>query len=178
MRTLRKLTPVNAGSMADIAFLLLIFFFMTTTIQNEKGLTFLLPPPADEPPKAKIQDRNLFKVLINSQNEILVEGERLLRISKLKTMAREFVVNPNQLEHLSENPQKAIISLKAARGSDYQTYIAVLDQLKGAYYQIYGDRAGLSADSFRNLNLSDPHEKSLYLKARQGVPMNISLAEN
>ena len=71
----RKKTEINSSSMADIAFLLLIFFLVTTTIQTNQGLNVTLPPHSDEPPKAKFNDRNLFKVHINSVNKILIEEE-------------------------------------------------------------------------------------------------------
>lgn len=177
MRTLRKPAPVNAGSMADIAFLLLIFFFVTTTIENEKGITLMLPAWMENSPPQKMKERNLFKVLINSENRLLAEGEILMEVTQLKDMVIQFVMNPAHLDHLSESPAKAVISLKVDRGSQYSTYIEVLDQLKGAYYEIYGSRVNLSAGQFRALDLRNPREKTIYQRARDGIPMNISLAE-
>ncbi len=177
MRTLRNVTPVNAGSMADIAFLLLIFFFVTTTIQTDKGIILLLPQIPEDVPPAKIADRNLFKVLINSENAILVEGEIVMDIGALKSLAKEFIANPFQKPHLSVDPEQAIISLKTNRGSSYLTYIQVLDQLKGAYYEIYAEKAKISPAAFRALDLKNPKERKLYQLARTGIPMNISLAE-
>lgn len=86
---------VNAGSMADIAFLLLIFFLVTTQIATNKGLTLLLPPKQeeDEPIEIKQQERNLFKIQINSQDRLLVEDEPLDDVTQIRDMVYDFVLN-------------------------------------------------------------------------------------
>ena len=174
-------TPeVNSGSMADIAFLLLVFFLVTTTIPNEKGLLLGLPPkpdPNQPPPEVKLNDRNIFKVLINSEDRLLVEDEPLEDPSELRDMVKEFVRNPNNDPTLSESPSDAIVSLKNNRGTSYEMFITVLDELQGAYYEIYAERVGLTAEEFRNLDLSNPEDRALYDRAREGIPMAISIAQ-
>ena len=86
---------VNAGSMADIAFLLLIFFLVTTQIATNKGLTLLLPPKQeeDEPIEIKQQQRNIFKIQINSADKLLVEDEPLDDVGEIRDMVYDFVLN-------------------------------------------------------------------------------------
>ena len=56
---------INAGSMADIAFLLLILFLVTTTMDTDVGILRLLPPVIDEEVKMDVRDRDVYQVLIN-----------------------------------------------------------------------------------------------------------------
>lgn len=94
---------INAGSMADIAFLLLIFFLVTTTMDTDSGILRQLPPPipkdAPEPPKVK--ERDVYVVLVNSRDQLLVEGN-LMDISELKEGTKVFFTNPENLETLPE----------------------------------------------------------------------------
>ncbi len=139
---------VSAGSMADIAFLLLIFFLVTTTIETDAGLDRMLPPmepPTEEPPI--IKQKNIFTVNINRNGQLLVEDE-ILPINKLREKAMAFLDNggapqgsPDYCSYCkgkrnaesSDNPAKAIISLKNDRETKYGTYITVQNELVGAY---------------------------------------------
>lgn len=171
---------VNSSSMADIAFLLLVFFLVTTTIPNDKGLMIQLPQkqdPNEPPPDVKLKERNLFKVRINSADRLLVEDEEMRDVSQLRERVREFVMNPNNDPNLSESPQKAIVSLKNDRGTSYEMFISVLDELQGAYFDIYGARVGLTAQEYRNLDRKNPDELELYERGKEGIPMAISIAQ-
>jgi len=130
---------VNAGSMADIAFLLLIFFLVTTQIAEDKGIRVMLPPWSDEEPDiTKLKTRNVFSVLVNAQNQLLVRGE-VADIGQLRERAKEFISNPRRMEDLAEDPKKAIISLKNDRGTNYKTYLTVYNELKAAYNELWND---------------------------------------
>ena len=133
---------VSAGSMADIAFLLLIFFLVTTTIETAAGLDRMLPPKElpDNPPI--IKQKNIFTVNINKDGLLLVEDE-LTDIKDLKSKAIAFLDNNGDKScayckgdkdpDSSDNPVKAIISLKNDRETKYGTYITVQNELVGAY---------------------------------------------
>jgi biopolymer transport protein ExbD len=133
---------VNAGSMADIAFLLLIFFLVTTTIETDAGLDRMLPPM--EPPDTDviIRQKNIFTVNINKNGQLLVE-EELTNLTDLRRKAMEFLDNGGdgscsyckgkRDDASSDNPTKAIISLKNDRETKYGTYITVQNELVGAY---------------------------------------------
>lgn len=134
----RASAEINAGSMADIAFLLLIFFLVTTTIDTDKGIAIKLPPmPEEDQPQddLKLKERNVLKILVNSNNQLLADGE-LITIKELKRKTKEFIDNPAKDPTLAENPQKAVISLKNDRGTAYNTYIQVHNELKAAYNEL------------------------------------------
>jgi len=135
----RMKNEINAGSMADIAFLLLIFFLVTTTIAEDKGITVKLPPWSEEDPDiTRLRERNVYAVLVNAQNQLLVRGQPM-RIQELKENAKEFIANPNRREDLAERPTRAIISLKNDRGTHYKTYLEVYNELKAAYNELWDE---------------------------------------
>jgi biopolymer transport protein TolR len=145
----RRATPeVNAGSMADIAFLLLIFFLVTTTIEKDKGIARQLPPiepPTEEPPL--IRQRNLFIVNVNKNDQLLVEDD-LMDIKDLRQAAIDFLDNGgapsgtaeycdycqgDRDSNSSDNPDKAVISVQNDRLTTYDMYIKVQNELVAAY---------------------------------------------
>ena len=128
---------LNASSMADIAFLLLVFFLVTTTMNPDTGITVKLPPwSEDDQEEVKLNKRNVFAVLVNANNELLVRGEPE-EVGSLRERAKEFIANPNHREDLAEVPNKAIISLKNDRGTKYETYLMVYNELKAAYRELW-----------------------------------------
>ncbi len=200
----RPTAEIPNGSMADIAFLLLIFFLVTTTIANDKGIAMLLPPkpdPNQPPPEVTKNDRNIFKILANSQDKLLVEDEPLSDVFELREMVKSFILNfgspgeegvaiynslPSSMKayssqvrrtDYSDDPTEAVVSFKADRGTSYELYVQVLDQVNAAYNDVYGERIGLSAAEFLQLDRDDPVQDKKYLTARQGIPRAISIAE-
>ncbi|MFB1022187.1 MAG: biopolymer transporter ExbD [Vicingaceae bacterium] len=145
----RESPEINAGSMADIAFLLLIFFLVTTTMDVDTGLTRKLPPPIEEelenPPE--IRERNVFQVLVNANDDLLVEGEPML-VSNLRAEAKLFIVGDALDESMPEFKDtdvpllgrmpvsKQIVSLQNDRGTSYEMYIKVQNELVGAYNEV------------------------------------------
>lgn len=146
----RRETPeINAGSMADIAFLLLIFFLVTTTMDVDTGLTRKLPPPIEDPLEdpPEIKQRNVFQVLVNANNDLLVEGDVML-VSTLREEAKLFIVGDASDESMPEFKivdvpllgqypvSKQIVSLQNDRGTSYEMYIKVQNELVGAYNEV------------------------------------------
>ena len=144
----RDVPEVNAGSMADIAFLLLIFFLVTTTIETDSGLNRKLPPMEEVIDPPIIKQKNIFTVVVNKNNQLLVE-EELTNISDVRSLAVDFLDNGGGTGEdacdfcqgkrdpsSSDNPEKAIISLKNDRETSYKMYIAVQNELVAAYNEL------------------------------------------
>ncbi|MBC7885053.1 MAG: biopolymer transporter ExbD [Saprospiraceae bacterium] len=163
---------INAGSMADIAFLLLIFFLVTTTISEDKGILVKLPEWSPEPPPPlPIHERNVFSVLVNANNQLLVR-KKAMNIADLKKNTKIFIKNPSGDPEMSEDPTVAIISLKNDRGTKYQTYIEVYNELKSAYNELWEEAA--LAGYGKNFNeLTNLQQKSI----KDAIPLVISEAE-
>ncbi|HKK11602.1 MAG TPA: biopolymer transporter ExbD [Flavobacteriaceae bacterium] len=161
----RAAPEVNAGSMADIAFLLLIFFLVTTTIETDTGISRKLPPMEQNDEDVIIKQKNIFTVLINGKDQLLVEDE-LMELKDLRKAAVEFLDNGGgtgddacsyckgkHSPSSSDNPDKAVISLKNERETTYSTYISVQNELVAAYNQLRNRRAqelyGISFDEMQ-----------------------------
>lgn len=168
----RLTNEVNAGSMADIAFLLLIFFLVTTTIEVDKGILHKLPPwSEEEPPEVEIHDRNSFVVLINSRDQLLVEGEPM-EVDRLREKAKQFIDNRGRRDDLSDTPDEAVISLQNDRGTSYDIYIQVQNELKAAYNELRDDYA--MQEFSRKMDNLPPAQKR---KVKEEYPMKLSEAE-
>ncbi|MGZ0016111.1 ExbD/TolR family protein [Yeosuana sp. AK3] len=146
----RAAPEVNAGSMADIAFLLLIFFLVTTTIETDTGINRKLPPIEDSEEDVIIKQKNIFTVLLNGKDQLLVEDE-IMELKDIRKAAIEFLdnggdgtcdyCNGKKDPTSSDNPDKAIISLKNERETSYKMYISVQNELVAAYNELRNRRA-------------------------------------
>ncbi|MDC1261366.1 biopolymer transporter ExbD [Polaribacter sp.] len=201
----RRETPeINAGSMADIAFLLLIFFLVTTTMNVDSGISKKLSekPPVDYVPPV-IKERNIFEVNINRNNELLVEGERM-DVKEIKDAAVKFIDNGGGEGKLvdgvstgpcdyckgeksstsSDHPNKAIISVQSDRGTEYGTYMIVQNELLRAYTELRNalckERYGMSYIELEKLYKDDKNNLELKKKVediKTAYPQIISDAE-
>jgi biopolymer transport protein ExbD len=182
----RATQEINAGSMADIAFLLLIFFLVTTTMDVDTGISRKLPPPlrGDEKPP-DINERNIFTVLVNSRDKLMVEGKPC-DIRMLRERTKEFMSNPQNREDLPEMiskeipglgivrvPKNAVISLKNDRGTSYKMYIAVQNELAAAINEL---RDELSQEKFGRKYSELLSEKQIQA-VQKAIPVPISEAE-
>ena len=166
----RAAPEVNARSMADIAFLLLIFFLVTTTIETDSGLNRKLPPMEDQVDPPIIREKNIFTVVVNKNDQLLVE-EELTEIKDLRSLAVSFLDNGGGVgeescdycqgerdESSSDNPDKAIISLKNNRETSYKVYIAIQNELVAAYNELR-NREFLRLYPSAGLNFVDAQKK-------------------
>ena len=182
----KKTPEINSSSTADMAFLLLCFFMMTTTMDQDKGLQRRLPPMPD--PNQKVEDqkvnrRNIIVVKINSADRLLA-GTEPMEISFLKDKIKEFLSNPNNDPSLPEKEEieiegfgkckvsKGVISLQNDRGTSYQKYIAVQNELVKAVNEL---REEFSIANFGQSFLKLDEDKQAIV--RKAVPQNISEAE-
>ncbi|RLD34704.1 MAG: biopolymer transporter ExbD [Bacteroidetes bacterium] len=184
MMASKEVPEINAGSMADIAFLLLIFFLVTTTMDVDTGITRKLPPPVEDDTKFDIKDRNIFKVLVSSSDRLMVEGERS-DISTLRDDVKAFMTNPTNREDLPEKElkfienlgdievSKGVVSLKNDRGTSYEMYIKIQNELTAAFAELR-DEVSLQfyGVKFKNL-INEDYRKAV----KKAVPMAISEAE-
>ena len=173
----RKVPDINSSSTADIAFLLLIFFLITTSMDTDRGLARLLPPPPEDEKNEntdKIKERNILQVYLN-KDDALMCGNDYIGVDQLRQKAKEFIANINNAENMPEKTQKNVdffgttlvndkhvISLQNDRGSSYQAYISVQNELVAA------EKFGVTY-----AELNDAQQKAV----REVYPQRISEAE-
>ncbi|MDD3038427.1 biopolymer transporter ExbD [Bacteroides sp.] len=182
----RKVPDINSSSTADIAFLLLIFFLITTSMDTDQGLARLLPPPPEkqEDNTNKIKERNILQVYLN-KDDALMCGSDYIGIDELRARAKEFIANVNNDANKPEKTQKNVdflgttlindkhvISLQNDRGTSYQAYISVQNELVAAYNEL---RDELAKEKWQRpyADLNEKEQKAI----REVYPQRISEAE-
>lgn len=152
----REVPELNSSSTADISFILLIFFLTTTSMDTDKGLARRLPPPPEEKDldaETEIKERNVLQVRINAMDELMIGGD-YAEVSEIRARAKEFIDNPENLANLPDKVAKEIdffgtvyitdkhvISLQSDRGTSYDKYFAVQNELVAAYNELRDELA-------------------------------------
>ena len=182
----RKTPGLNTQSTADIAFLLLCYFLMVSTMDQQSGLVRRLPPMPDQNQKTedtKVNRRNIIIVKINSSDRLFA-GDQLMDVSQLKDKIKEFMTNPNDdpnlperevktIEGFGEYPvTKGVISLQNDRGTSYQAYIAVQNELVKAVNELR-DEASMAEFGKKFMQLDEDHQGMI----KKLIPSYISEAE-
>ncbi|MBW6491292.1 MAG: biopolymer transporter ExbD [Lentimicrobium sp.] len=181
----KKVPQINAGSMADISFLMLIFFLVTTTMDVDSGIVRRLPPlPEKDAEIPEVKERNIFNVLVNKNDRLFINnawGD----IRTLRAETKEFLANPANRENLPEKKveslpylgdypvSRGIISLKNDRGTSYNMYIQVQNELTAAVNEL---RDELSKQKFGK-PLSEITDQDIVTSIQKAIPMSISEAE-
>jgi len=152
-RKKKEVPALNSSSMADISFLLLTFFLLTSSINTDLGIQRRLPPPSDpsvKPPE--IHKRNTFTVKVNRADQLLFDGQ-IGNINELKEKAKDFLSNPQNLPNLPEKTSidvpligkyevsKGVISLQNDRGTSYDMYFKVQNELTAAINELKDELA-------------------------------------
>lgn len=180
---------VNSSSTADMAFILLIFFLTATSMGTDKGLARQLPPPVPDEFKnqeTNVKKRNVLNILINSQNQVLCQGEYLNNIKLLRKKTKEFIENKNNDPDMPQMimlkdvqflgdimaTKNHIVSLQSDRGTQYEVYIKVQNEIVAAYNELR-DEFSLAHFNKRYAELDEDHQKSV----RAVYPQKISEAE-
>src|SRR5690606_27448203 len=173
----RRGADIPTASMADIAFLLLIFFLVTTTINVDTGIGMTLPPKLEDEEPPPVRERNMLKILVNDQGQMLLE-DKMSSVSQIRAEVRKHVLNYGQDENYSESPNQAVISLKTTRQTPSDTYINVLDEIWMAYREMWDNEARqmgfANYDAYRKT--LDPLEEDENV-IREKIKANISIAE-
>ena len=182
----RPAQQLPSSSLADIAFMVLIFFLLVSTMDQEMGLQRLLPPMPDPNQKTddvQIKRRNIMVVKINDADRLLAGGVPM-DVSMLKEKAKEFLLNPMNDENLAEKEEKVIegfgsypiskgvISLQNTRGTSYNAYLKVQNELVKAVNEI---RDEFSLANFGKVYLKLDEDKQRIV--RDAIPQKISEAD-
>ena len=182
----KRIQEINAGSMADIAFLLLIFYLVSTTMNVDSGLQRMLPPyidPSEQQQTNKVNKRNTLLVFVDAHDRLMVQSQ-IAQVEDLNGIVKEFILNPQDREDMPEKVMekidligeypvgKGLVSLQNDRATSYDMYMRVQNELVRAFNELRDD---LAADKFGRKfdQLSDDEKKAI----QTAIPLRISEAE-
>lgn len=119
----REIPEINAGSMADIAFLLLIFFLVTTTMDKDTAYVRSIPKkvlvPQDPTP---VEERNILAIQANSQNQLMVRKELMQNPDDISEKVIEWYTKNEKQNDVTNNfPMYSRITMSEIRSKIDET---------------------------------------------------------
>lgn len=142
-----------------------------------------MPDPNQKQDDVEVKRRNIFSVLINKSDKLLVRGEPM-EVSMLKDKTKEFIMNPNNDPNLSEFEEKdipvigkykvskGVVSLQNDRGTSYEMYMKVQNELVAAYNELR-DELSTSVYGKPYSKLAKEEQETI----SKAIPLKISEAE-
>jgi len=125
-KTRRKFQKIEAGTMADVAFLLLLFFLVATVIETEQGIAVTLPPYEEGEPIKRPTNKRICDIKVNASNAIMVDQK----------LVPEYLFEEAVSQKAGEARQEGkqiVISLQHDRGTSYEAYINTYDAIKRSF---------------------------------------------
>ena len=183
----KKIQEINAGSMADIAFLLLIFYLVSTTMNVDSGLQRMLPPyidPSEQQQTNKVNKRNTLLVFVDAHDRLMVQSQ-IAQVEDLNAIVKEFILNPEDREDMPEKVMenidllgeypvgKGLVSLQNDRATSYDMYMRVQNELVRAFNELRDDLASEKFLGKKFNDLNDSEKKAI----QTAIPLRISEAE-
>lgn len=186
----RSAPEVNAGSMADIAFLLLIFFLVTSEMSEDKGVIQLLPEKnTEDTPPEDVNRRNVIEVLIRGNDEYLVAGKPV-PVNQIPSVVSEMILNagnrkdwpesrPITLEEIEKRIAINKTKLSEANETNERSLrnALVTSELRLKAYELFGDEFRLSKHVI-NLQSTQSAEYKTYTLIKDKLKSAYKLLKN
>ena len=96
----------------------------------------------------------------------------------MRKEAKVFLNNYGSRSDYSEDPSKAVIAIKADRGTSYKRYLTVLNEVKAAYNELRAESVGITTEEFKTLDLEKNKQHiNWFNSAKKKYPYRVSIAE-
>ncbi|MEM6298537.1 MAG: hypothetical protein AAF740_07615 [Bacteroidota bacterium] len=136
-----------------------------------------LPRDQDTGQPIPIKEKNVLKLKINHKDSIFIKGVPR-KLEEVAGIVRAHLTNEGKDPNLAESSQEAIVSVRTSRGTSYDTYIHVMDEIKKTYHQVRADFLEISLNEYMEIaKKSTLDDKLIYDIAREKYPFHVSDAE-
>jgi biopolymer transport protein ExbD len=127
LRNTKRSPEIPSASMADVAFLLITFFMLTTAIAMTRGIFYKVPEVQQDQTEQDKKNPAIY-LYVDPTGNLLIDG----KLSHLQDIV------PYCKDKLNINQNKPVI-VDCNENQNYQKMMDVLDQVKKAEEQLWGD---------------------------------------
>lgn len=111
---------------------------LASSIDHNIDITSLLE--SENTALEEAAERNMLHVFMSGKNELSVRGKQV-EVEQLSKQVKAFIQNPDGRSNLAESPQQAVVYLIKEQGTIYGHYLAVYNEIKQAYDELWEEEA-------------------------------------